>query len=90
MSGKDSWDRLHALLFPDGPPEPATVEEMDEAIHRAMVERWIIKRVRESDDWERVDEDAVVREFSLEGSPPELQQIDAVVARLAREGGQSK
>ena len=89
MSGEDSWARLHVELFPDGPPKHVTLEEMDEAIGRAIRERCIRKHVRESDAWERVDEDAVVCEFSLDDMPTS-QQIDEVVARLMREGGQSK
>jgi AbrB family looped-hinge helix DNA binding protein len=33
-SGKYDWEDLHKTLFPEGPPAPISVEEMDEAIRR--------------------------------------------------------
>jgi antitoxin PrlF len=33
-SGKYDWDDIHKALFPQGPPAPRTIEEMDEGIRR--------------------------------------------------------
>lgn len=90
MSGKDPWEDVVAIAAPYVKRKGVlTLEEMDEAIKEAVLERFIRKRVRESDDWERVDEDVVVREFAS-NKRPTLQQIDAVVARLLSEGERSK
>jgi len=35
-TGAVTFDDIHKLTFPDGPPPPATVEEMDEAIGRGL------------------------------------------------------
>jgi AbrB family looped-hinge helix DNA binding protein len=39
-----TFDDIHKLLFPDGPPPPATVEEMDEAIGRGLAEKYGSRR----------------------------------------------
>jgi AbrB family looped-hinge helix DNA binding protein len=39
-SGKYTWDDIHKALFPKGPPPPATVEEMDEAIRRHLRKKY--------------------------------------------------
>lgn len=36
---KYSFEDIHRALFPDGPPEPRTVEEMDEAIAEYVIEK---------------------------------------------------
>jgi AbrB family looped-hinge helix DNA binding protein len=37
--GRYSWEDIHRALFPDGPPEHHTIEEMDEGILRYMREK---------------------------------------------------
>jgi antitoxin PrlF len=38
-AGKYSFDDIHRMLFPDGPPEPRTLEEMKEGIARHLREK---------------------------------------------------
>jgi antitoxin PrlF len=39
-SGRFSWEDIHRKLFPKGPPEPRTIDEMKEGIERHMHERY--------------------------------------------------
>jgi len=39
-SGRYSSEDIHRALFPDGPPQPRTVEEMKEGIQRYVRERY--------------------------------------------------
>jgi hypothetical protein len=39
-SGRFSWEDIHRKLFPKGPPEPRTIDEMKEGIERHMRERY--------------------------------------------------
>ena len=38
--GRYSSEDIHRALFPDGPPKPRTIEEMDEGIERYMREKY--------------------------------------------------
>ena len=38
--GRYSWEDIHRALFPDGPPKPRTIEEMDEGIEQYMREKY--------------------------------------------------
>ena len=37
--GKYTFEDIHKALFPEGPPKPATIEEMDEGILRYIREK---------------------------------------------------
>lgn len=39
-SVRESWEELHRKVFPDGPPEPRTLEELKEAIPKYMREKY--------------------------------------------------
>ena len=39
-AGRFSWEDMHRRLFPNGPPEPRTIDEMKEGIERYMRERY--------------------------------------------------
>lgn len=39
-AGRFSWEDIHRRLFPKGPPEPRTIDEMKEGIERHMRERY--------------------------------------------------
>ena len=38
-AGKFTFEDIHRVLFPNGPPPPVTVEEMDEGIRRYIRKR---------------------------------------------------
>jgi len=39
-AGRFSWEDIHRKLFPKGPPEPRTIDELREGIERHMRERY--------------------------------------------------
>jgi len=39
-AGRFSWEDIHRRLFPQGPPEPRTIDEMKAGIERHMRERY--------------------------------------------------
>jgi AbrB family looped-hinge helix DNA binding protein len=39
-TGRYSSEDIHRALFPDGPPKPRTIEEMDEGIKQYMREKY--------------------------------------------------
>jgi AbrB family looped-hinge helix DNA binding protein len=43
-AGATTWEEVNKLLFPDGPPPPSTVKEMDEAIGRGLAKKHASRR----------------------------------------------
>jgi hypothetical protein len=39
-AGRFTWEDAHRALFPEGPPQPRTLEELKEGIRRHMRERY--------------------------------------------------
>jgi antitoxin PrlF len=39
-AAKYTFDDIHRALFPDGPPKPKTLEELDEAKRQYILERY--------------------------------------------------
>lgn len=37
---KYSWEDIHRMLFPNGPPEPRTLEELKEGVDEAIRQKY--------------------------------------------------
>ena len=37
---KYTWEDIHRMLFPNGPPEPKTLEELKEGVAEAMRQKY--------------------------------------------------